>query len=348
MSDTFGKWAKSKGILTLVGGAAAVTSPSWIERGLSLWDAAAKSLPRSVVENLPTLANLVVLLLIVLLTTAVKPIVDEAKYPKSSRLVLHFRNLWIIFWLAFLVLYFYRSVVGIAYPPVDVMKDFDAYLWRNLVDNFLGNVAVLFLFLCYAVLAGYSLSTYVVGAALVLIVVSVLEGVGIHLTAAVAPKLRMLSLSLWQMLLATLACTIFALLIGRLESKVIKPPLWIIFALYFYGALQPVSEALGATKQLALLESSSLSAAAAAMQEHYRTLNWFVVSAAAWLGFFAALLKFLFFLLMLWLMDGVLLFYARWITGEGGPGGPAGGLARERADFVYAARAAAAEKDAKD
>src|SRR4051812_25416555 len=311
MSDKFRKWlgggdqnlgtGGSKGELIKVAIAAA---PPVIERAIAIWRWASET--PSILASLPRISNACVLFLILLFVATNRPQTDEQEFPKASREVRTFSHLWLSFWLVFFLIYIFRIARGLALPGLDLAQagthDVIAAVWWNLLDNALSNVTLLMLFLCYVVLAGYAIAGYVIGGIVAFIVLSAAEAVGIQLLHS-EPGMLLWTLLIWQILLGTLACTIFALLIGRLESKIIGPPLWIIFALYFYAGLQPLAQALSFISPIV---------------SNQPALQLFIGEAAAWLGFFAALLKVLLFGLVYWMLDsGVLLFYMNWLTKTG-------------------------------
>lgn len=275
------------------------------------------------------LLNVLVLFLILGFVIRQKPALSGERRTTSAS-VKRFHTVWKIFWGLFAVMYVYWTFLdyGFHLSPKDAYDDPPVWLWRRLVDNALSNATLVALFCSYVVLAGYSLRRYVLIAIAAWACLLAVEIVAIWAMSEMLTVSRMLKAMemlvaslIWQMFLGGLACTVIALFVGRIESRAIAPPLWLIFLLYFYAALQPIAQAFDAAGPIM---------AAMGLEQLQKLVE--IAEAAVTAGAF--LLKLALFALVYWLMDtGLLLFYFFWLD-ERADG--VGSLAKEREKFLVA------------
>jgi hypothetical protein len=117
---------------------------------------------------------------------------------------------------------------------------------------------------------------------------------------------------LWLISLALLGgfiqCVSMCLLVGRLESRIISPPLAVIFLLYCYATLQLAANTIYAAHQVPSLYAMT---DGEDFVQRVETV-WFVCL------FVALLLKVLLYVFVYWLIEsGILNFYVEWMHGDG-------------------------------
>lgn len=320
MPQDFHEWMKAK-TRRVVGyaGLLAVLKVT-IDYVFPLWQSFLAHVPKHLQPIMSEVINIVLLLIIGGLFVWRRPQVDS-RFRKATTAVTHFHVAWRWFWLLFLLMYLNGTYLDYYFhsSPEDALKSIPAWLWRRFIDNTLSNLTLLALFVSYVVLAGYKVRNYLLTGICACIALAMLEIALIVGSSSLGNDQSLFASLIWQMLLGGIAGTVLALFVGRLENRVINPPLWLIFALYFYASLQPIYAAIQATSPI--LEFN-----------HYKQFKAILDTAAAAISVVAAILKIALFALIYWLLDtGVMLFYCNWLHE---PGRARGEIHAQRDEFL--------------
>lgn len=261
--------------------------------------------------------------ILVALIFLIDPPEGDSDNPKSSAALKEFYKWWRILWLAFFVAYL---VMGAMYLPVqnpckpNTIIGFQAslkgcaaapagpagawYLARAFVDA--ASLAVFAcVFMCYFSLAQYRGPERNIGGAVAAVFVVIflpelwIVYKGYSATATDNWRFFALAFYVWPLIFGLIGSLSLTVLVGRLESRVISPPLIVILLLYLYAAMQLVVNALdGASAHPHLQEE--------AQRLIERVLLRIIIV--------AVFLKALLFLFGHWLLhSGVLLYYMDWM-----------------------------------
>jgi hypothetical protein len=266
------------------------------------WQSLMSHIPKPLQPVMSEVINIVLLILIGGLFVWRRPLLNST-HRQASAAVTQFHVAWKVFWSIFLVMYINGTYMDYYFhsSPNDVLKDVPGWLWRRFIDNALSNLTLFALFIAYVISAGYQIRKYLfmgVGGWLAL---SLLEIIFIVNSPSMGDSQSLFASLIWQMFLGGIAGTVLALFVGRLESRVMNPPLWLIFALYFYAALQPIYQAIQATDPI--VEAN-----------HYVQFKAMLDIAETAISVTAAILKIALFALIYWLLDtGTMLFYCEWL-----------------------------------
>lgn len=264
-------------------------------------------------EGLPYLLN-VLAIAILLYFLMDEPKVQEGKYAAPTRGVQEFARWWHGMWFAWFVLYLLMTAVYWTWsgPGTELMKDFRGSgelpkpLWF-VVDAAMTAVSLTVcacLVMCYLVLARGRAAGAQLGGRVAMIYVVLLLVVAAVPTASLLGKMNKPLFEMHLLFLntsyATLFCVSLCILVGRLESRVIAPPVLVIVFLYAYGALFLGLNVIDSAGELPGTSSEVSNFARG-------TLRTFLVV--------TAFLKALLFLFVYWLLrSGVLLFYMQWMA----------------------------------
>lgn len=277
----------------------------------------------------PYLINLVALFVIALLVIR-KPSIKPGRYPEASHAVRNFALLWAAIWWCWLLQYLVVTIDhfplagGVAmlerWKHAGAIPDMPWFVWTG-ASNLLALATCALIVCCYLVLAhprvsGGQIVGQVAAGSLPLLVVLEWD---VFLAAAnlMTPQRFQLSQLMGGIFFGALFCVSLCVLVGRLESKIIAPPLTVIVLLYVYGALQLAVNVLASAQTLSAVSDDIVATS---------------VAVSAWLFLVAALLKGLLFLFGYWLLQsGVLLFYMHWMVEAGADGS---GIDAKRRRFV--------------
>ncbi len=249
--------------------------------------------------------NTMLIALLLAIFLAVTPRINNDKYRSASIKVMNFNYTWIAFLFAFFLMYLYFTIIeaGLVFKFIEIGDPIISAPTNIIIEYVFSETTILALFFCYIRIAGYRLAPILFPSFMVwaLCILSYLIAF-LVLGSSNADRLN-LAISIMT---SGINCTIFALFIGRIESKVIATPLAIISALYFYAALQaftgPIDWAVNFFRSSTIGEPSLLP-----FLEQIREI----------LTIIGAFLKGLLSLVVYWLLDtGILLFYFEWVVNQ--------------------------------
>jgi len=247
---------------------------------------------------LPSLLATQLLIIGVLLFLTPEPLEDPNKSPRASAAVRQFARAWKYVWffwfLEFLVLTgreFAHVLLRLGTIPASSLPPFVFDVLAPVTLNLANNLPTIALVMCYIVASERTVD-HIAGevrerdlpwhlALIILITLTVLD-ILVH-TNQYWPQLPVATgaPAAFGWVSGLSACLATALLVGRLDSKLINLPTWVIVVLYGYAAIQP----------------------------GWPTFDQSVAARALLLNV-ALAMKFLFFLLIYWLYSsGVFLFY---------------------------------------
>ena len=284
----------------------------------------------------PYFLNLVTLSILLLFFTG-PPRTDHKNHEVASLAVRKFAAWWHRMWWIWFLMYLVMTLLRFPNPLIDAgggaSTDLLTYLkgsgsvpsahWHT-ASAFEGAIAFsanACMLMCYLTLAHYRKPERELAGIVAMVFVQLFVPQLIVVSTAYAGQLNEhryatadLSLSLFY---GTIACVSMSVLIGRLESRVIAPPLLVVVVLYVYAALQLVANVLLGAQSMPGLPANTLA---------------FTVSSMAVLLLAAVFLKALLFLLVYWLLhSGVLLYYMHWMLRSSDANS---GIEAERKDFL--------------
>ncbi|MCA1568575.1 MAG: hypothetical protein LC803_23600 [Acidobacteria bacterium] len=178
-------------------------------------------------------------------TERVKSDFQPIRYRRANKIAVKFYRIWKFAWLSWAILYFaWGCIALLAVIPAEPSLIFNVPTVQRLLEicapitNFFNNLTTVFLILCFRELAfptepeesslghPFFILLTIIGFA------AVLEFISVNIE-----PLRSIAVVLgWGGSFA--AGVVIALLIGRLESKLIDPPLILIVMLYLYAVMQ--------------------------------------------------------------------------------------------------------------
>jgi hypothetical protein len=204
--------------------------------------------PDSRWHNLISLACNLVALLVILAFAWQDPFTSRSKEPQASEVVLNFHACWCLFWLSLLVMYMVLIAQELMTQLNGASEVSVGMEVLTLAANFAGNLANLFLLLCFLVLARRNSDPrrlqWVAWCA-VLVVVTLAEVIFVMVSSGAnsrlpPPPVASPARFMIDLVYSFAGAISLALLIGRLESKFILAPLWVVGVLYCYAIIQVV------------------------------------------------------------------------------------------------------------
>lgn len=202
-----------------------------------------------------------------------------------------FRNHWMAIWIFWLCLYFVLTILYIPVGKTDHMKSL-----LNLAATFFNNCATLVFLFCYFILSQPTILKSQTGESrsviewhrwvAVLFVLTAIQGVFIAFAFKAIPNNFDLTpqnvTDSFNWISGIASATVMALFVGRLDSKFLECPTWVLVLLYAYTAIQPLF---------------------ALLREEHKWTTFILINAAL-------LLKGLLYMYLTWLFQtGRLLFY---------------------------------------
>ena len=304
----FGPWAAEhwKKLLKLL---SPLLAPTIINLALPVLVGAPEAL-KGYSKVAPYALNLVAIAIIAVMVHRT-PLVDQERYRTESERVIEFHLYWRWFWIVWFMTYAVLTVFSLPLFTVNgkssmslLERDPSLAPYVDALMNLFANVANLLLILCYLSLArfGSRYPSYLGIGIVFLVVVTLPELIWlfarqtVDARSPIAVVIPIIILAAY----AAIGTVSLALLTGRVESRAISPPLWVILLLYLYAAIQMMYPVIRAISGLAA-NDPMMEATIEVIRQGF---------------FFAALaLKTLLFILLQWLLQsGVLLFYFHWLS----------------------------------
>ena len=183
---------------------------------------------------------------------------DSAEWLRAKSVAVavleQFRNHWMAIWIFWLCLYF---VLAILYTPGEKPASMTSVL--DLAATFFNNCATLVFLFCYFILSQPTILRNHAGESrsviewhrwvAVLLVFTAIEGVFIALAFQAIPNDFNLTQEYvsrsFNWISGIASATVMALFVGRLDSKFLECPTWVLVLLYAYTAIQPLFALLG-------------------------------------------------------------------------------------------------------
>jgi len=139
-----------------------------------------------------------------------------------------------LFWVLLLCLYFSFFSQFIFNIP-------EGNIWLNCIEVFFNNLSVIALFSCYIILHKYRRDHFEINSLTIkLVILSLIFGMIQYLVLYFFGSGNRELESFFHGISGLLNAVFLALLIGKLDSKVIEAPAWIIMCLFSYAAIQPM------------------------------------------------------------------------------------------------------------